>query len=176
MRRLPKRPASSKLKKKKKPARSKKPKNLVNDDAVLRLIEKGRNRGFITESEILHVFPNIERDIEGLESLYERLDGANINVVDTGRVFAEERENKDFEEKRKLEQEQIDAGSDSVQMYLREIGKYPLLTGDEEVDLAKKNEHGDESARQNSCFQTFASLFLLQKNMSVARRISRFWI
>ncbi len=114
----------------------------------MRLIEKGRHRGFITESEILHAFPHVEKDVEGLEKLYERLEAANINVVDTGRVFAEERENTEFEEKKKLELEQIEAGSDSVQMYLREIGKYPLLSSEEEIDLAKKIERGEETARQ----------------------------
>ena len=56
-------------------------KHVISEDAILRLIEKGRHRGFITESEILNAFPNIEKDIEGLERLYERLDGANINII-----------------------------------------------------------------------------------------------
>lgn len=120
----------------------------MSEDVIQRLIEKGRHRGFVTETEILHAFPRIERDIEGLEQLYERLDGANVNVLDTGKVFAEEREDKEYAEKKKMELEQFEAGSDSVQMYLREIGKYPLLTSDEEIDLAKKIERNDESARQ----------------------------
>jgi RNA polymerase primary sigma factor len=123
------------------------PKSIVTEDAILKLINKGRHRGFITESEILNTFPNVEKDIEGLEKLYERLESANINIIDAGKVYAEER-TKEYEEKRKLETEQIDAGSDSVQMYLREIGQYPLLRGEEEGELAKKIEKGDESARQ----------------------------
>src|SRR3989344_2148628 len=122
-------------------------KAVISEDAILRLIEKGRHRGFITEAEILNTFPNVEKDIEGLERLYERLEAANINVMDTGKVFAEER-TKEHEEKKKLEEEQIEAGSDSVQMYLREIGQYPLLRGEEEAELAKKIEKGDEAARQ----------------------------
>ena len=122
-------------------------KQVISEDAILRLIEKGRHRGFITESEIINTFPNVEKDIEGLERLYERLEAANINIIDTGKVFAEER-TKEHEEKKKLEDEQIEAGSDSVQMYLREIGQYPLLRGEEEAELAKKIEKGDEAARQ----------------------------
>ena len=135
---------------KKKKQEKKKPrvaKAVISEDAILRLIEKGRHRGFITEAEILNTFPNVEKDIEGLERLYERLEAANINVMDTGKVFAEER-TKEQEEKKKLEEEQIEAGSDSVQMYLREIGQYPLLRGEEEAELAKKIEKGDEAARQ----------------------------
>ncbi len=118
-----------------------------SENEILKLIEKGRHRGFITEAEILNAFPNVEKDIEGLERLYERLEAANLNIIDTGKVFAEER-TKELGEKKKLETEQIEAGSDSVQMYLREIGQYPLLRGEEEGELAKRIEKGDESARQ----------------------------
>ena len=118
-----------------------------SEDKILKLIDKGRHRGFITEAEILHTFPNVEKNIEGLERLYERLEAANINIIDTGKVFSEE-QTKEHEEKKKLETEQIEAGSDSVQMYLREIGQYPLLRGEEEGELAKRIEKGDESARQ----------------------------
>jgi len=120
---------------------------VVSDEAIMKLIEKGRHRGFITQSEIINTFPKIEMDIEGLERLYERLESANINVIDTGKAFAEEY-TKDIEEKKKLHTDEVESASDSVQMYLREIGNYPLLKGDEEAELAKKIEKGDEAARQ----------------------------
>ncbi|MEX1064185.1 MAG: sigma-70 family RNA polymerase sigma factor [Candidatus Paceibacterota bacterium] len=135
----------TKGKAKKAAKRTKKP--VITEDAILNLINKGRHRGFVTESEILNTFPQIEKDIEGLEQLYERLESSNINIVDTGKVFAEERV-KEHEDKKKLETEQIEAGSDSVQMYLREIGQYPLLRGEEEAELAKRIEKGEEAARQ----------------------------
>ncbi len=62
------------------------------------LIEKGKHRGFITQVEVLNSFPNIEKDIEGLEALYERLESANINVIESGRVFEEEKV-KEYDEK-----------------------------------------------------------------------------
>ena len=120
---------------------------VVAEEMIERLIDKGRHRGFITEYEILHTFPNVEDDVKGIEYLYERLKAANINILDTGKIFSEGM-GKEHEEKKKLETEQLEAGSDSVQMYLREIGKYPLLTGDEEAELAKRIEKKDESARQ----------------------------
>ncbi len=120
---------------------------VVKEDDVLKLIDKGRHRGFVTEAEILHAFPHIEKDIEGLEKLYERLESSNINIIETGKIFEQDRV-KEFEEKKKLETELGDISSDSVQMYLREIGQYPLLRAEEEVELAKKILESDEAARQ----------------------------
>lgn len=134
----------------KKKARKKRAVPFVVDEGIIQqLIEKGRHRGFITESEIINVFPSIEKDIEGLERLYERLESSNINVIDTGKVFAEERDrDKEIAQEKKRETEQLEAGSDSVQMYLREIGRYPLLKGVEELEIAKRVTKGEESARQ----------------------------
>ena len=122
-------------------------KSPISESGVLALVEKGRSRGFVTQAEVLNAFPSIEKDIKGLEALYERLESANINIIESGRVFEEEKV-KEYDEKKKIETEFGDVASDSVQMYLKEIGRYPLLSGDEEVELAKKIEKNDESARQ----------------------------
>jgi RNA polymerase primary sigma factor len=139
--------ASKKASKSKSASRGKKHAPM-SESSMLTLIEKGRNRGFVTQAEIMNTFPNIERDIEGLEQLYERLEAANINIIESGRVF-EEQTVKEFEQKKKIEEDFGDAAiSDSVQMYLKEIGRYPLINGEEEMDLAKRIERNDESARQ----------------------------
>ena len=123
-------------------------KSPITEDAILSLIEKGKHRGFVTQAEIINTFPNLEKDIKGLEMLYDRLESANINIIESGRVFEEEKA-REYEEKKKIELELEEASSaDSVQMYLREIGKYPLLSSEEEVELAKKIEKNDEAARQ----------------------------
>jgi len=120
----------------------------LSESAILALIEKGKHRGFVTQSEVLNSFPQVEKDIKGLEMLYERLEASNINIIESGRVF-EEGKNKEYEEKKKIQDEFGEsAASDSVQMYLKEIGQYPLLTGNDEMELAKKIEKGDEAARQ----------------------------
>ncbi|TSC73995.1 MAG: RNA polymerase sigma factor RpoD [Parcubacteria group bacterium Gr01-1014_44] len=132
----------------KKPSVPKKQSKIViKEEDILKLIEKGRQRGFVTEAEIMHSFPLVEKDIEGLERLYERLEASNINVIETGKIFEADKA-KEFEEKKKLETDLGDISSDSVQMYLREIGQYALLRSEEEVDLAKRILDGDESARQ----------------------------
>jgi RNA polymerase primary sigma factor len=140
--------ARPKKKLSRKPTKAMEAKAALNKTAILNLIEKGRHRGFVTQSEVLSAFPNIEKNIRGLEELYEKLDSANINIIESGKVFQEETV-KNYDAKKKIEVEFGDsASSDSVQMYLKEIGQYPLLTGDEEVDLAKRIEKDDESARQ----------------------------
>ncbi|MDO8496222.1 MAG: sigma-70 family RNA polymerase sigma factor [bacterium] len=149
IKKLRKKTIHSKKVKKARKVREVSPKKLaIAEDSVLSLIEKGKHRGFVTQTEIINTFPNLEKDIKGLESLYDRLESANINIIESGQVFHEDKA-REYDEKKKLETELEEAStSDSVQMYLREIGKYPLLSSEEEVDLAKKIEKNDEAARQ----------------------------
>ena len=119
----------------------------------------------MTEAEILQNFPEIEKDIVGLEKLYERLDAANINIIESGKVLEEEKL-KEFEKDKQLEKEIGESGSDSVQLYLREIGRYPLLKQVEEVELAKKILKGDEAAKQR----------LIQSNLRLVVSIAKKYI
>lgn len=114
------------------------------------LVGRGRLRGFVTYSEILHLMPHIEQDIDALEKLYEKLSDANIELVESKDLLeapAEEVEKKTTKAK-KVRAEPEDFNQDSVQMYLREIGKISLINGDEEKELAKKIEMGNEEARR----------------------------
>ena len=136
----------------KKPARAKKDqrprkrKEVVTPEKLSELIGRGRGRGFVTESEILRFFPDIEEDIQGLEHLYAELDRQSVRVVEAPeRLQAVSKEDKD--ERKKMRQLLKESPHDSVQMYLREIGKVDLLTADEEVELAKRIEQNDEEAR-----------------------------
>jgi len=107
------------------------------------LIEKGKQRGFVTISEILHFFPEIEKNIQGLENLYENLEKEGIEV----------KEAKEFLELEKVPEKALKKRSlklrlDPIQMYLKEIGKVSFLTAEQEKRLAKKIEKGDEEARK----------------------------
>ncbi len=135
------------VKKKKAPAKtrvrklSKKEKEFEKKSRVL--VKKGRERGFITYDELLKTFPTIEEDIVSLEGLYAKLGDAGIDVLDSGGLL-----NVD---EALLEKKNVyggrDSGRDSIQMYLREIGRYPLLVAQEERELAQRIESGDEEAR-----------------------------
>lgn len=112
------------------------------------LIQRGKSRGFITQDEILKYFPRIEEDIKLLEELYDSLAEVNIEVVESGDLLIPEKEVSSRELKEALAIPRSNILSGAVQSYLREIGKVSLLTIEEERELAKKVDAGDEQARQ----------------------------
>lgn len=115
-------------------------------DKVEALITLGRERGYITFDEILREFPTIEDDVNLLEEMYERFGTAGIDVLESGNML-EDTSADDILEKKKLQHRRSDSSYDSVQMYLREIGQYPLLNAAQERELAKRIIAEDEEAR-----------------------------
>ena len=105
------------------------------------ILRKGEERGFVTNSEILSAFPDIEKDVEQLEKTYELLKEKGIEIKEV-REFLEIRPKKEKKAKKPL------VGKvDPIQMYLREIGRTGFLTAREEKELAKRIEVGDEEAK-----------------------------
>jgi RNA polymerase primary sigma factor len=106
------------------------------------LLSKGKDRGFITYDEILRDFPKIEENVLFLEELYEDLNVAGIDVLEGGGILDVE-EGKD---KKNVYSKGFPA-YDSIQMYLKEIGQYDLISAEEEKVLARRIEAGDEEAK-----------------------------
>jgi len=138
-----------KSKKKPKIKASKKPKFKFDESLIEELVKRGKSKGFVTDTEILYYFPNIEKDVSFLEELYNRLSNANVKVIETSQLI-ELPEKEEVSERELKKAAQITSGElpDAVQMYLKTIGKTPLINADKEKELAKKAEKGDEEARQ----------------------------
>jgi len=105
---------------------------------VKKLIEKGKKTGSITEKEILDELQEIELSPEQIDKIYETLEGLNIEIM--GEIEEEEETEVDLSVPEGI------AIDDPVRMYLKEIGKVPLLNSEQEVALAKRIEAGDEYA------------------------------
>ena len=121
----------------------------LNEQALEELIARGKTRGFVTDSEVLHFFPRLEENVAFLEKVYDRLEQAHVKVVETNQLIElpkEEISQKELE--RAVQIPGVEELPDAVQMYLREIGKTALLTQAEEKELAKRIERGDEEARR----------------------------
>jgi len=113
---------------------------------ALKLFQKGKDRGFVTHDEILKEFPHIEDDIFFLDQLYVKLHEGGIDILESGGML-------DLGEDDVATKKNIYAGRgaessyDSIQMYLKEIGQYPLILAQEEKNLAKRIQAGDMEAK-----------------------------
>ncbi len=140
------------------------------EQKIQALVKRGRERGFVTYSEILYYFPTIEEDIMLLEDIYTRLENENVDILESKEFFEEEdsaekpKKAKKGKAKKDVLADLEQLSQDSVQMYLREIGRIPLITGEEERELGKRIEKGDEEARKKL---TQANLRLV---VSIAKR------
>ncbi len=109
-----------------------------------RLIAKGKERGFVTYDEILKEFPTVEEDIVFLDDLYQKFGTAGIDVLEGGGLLEMPVEVTGHGKKYSYGK---DSGYDSIQIYLKEIGQYPLISAAMEKELARRIEKGDEEAK-----------------------------
>jgi RNA polymerase primary sigma factor len=124
-------------------------KTALNEQQLKELIDRGRERGYVTDTEVLHYFPRVEEDVTFLENIYDQLDKSNIKVVETSQLIDVPTDKDEISEKELRAATEFEGDMpDSVQMYLKEIGKAPLLKAADERELAKRILNGDEEARK----------------------------
>ena len=144
-------PAMTEKKKKKNDTRMAPPvrKTLTKEEKQLNakldsLMSRGKERGFVTYDEILRTFPQIENNIDFLDDVYEKLGDLGIDILESGGLLQAPEE--DALLIKKLLHGKSSA-YDSTQMYLKEIGQYPLLSARDERELAQRIQAGEYEAK-----------------------------
>src|SRR3954453_22759165 len=115
----------------------------MSTDPIARLLEHGEEHGCIHLTQLNEVVQTLEMDEDDIEALFERIETAGIDLTDdcariTDEASAPTTYNLD---------DLSAATSDSLQLFLNEAGRFPLLTAQEEVELAKRIERGDQEAK-----------------------------
>jgi len=181
------------------------------------LIFKGRSRDFVTETELLYIFPEVEEYVYEYELFLEELQKNGIKIIeDTGRILDittttynqeqstskkkekpvnkgfldvdlesedRERDDENYSDDEDDEKEQKNIlgrdiadlsklSSDSIQMYLKEIGRVPLLKSDEEVEFAKRKERGDKEAEHRLIQANLRLVVSIAKKFTGAKGLS----
>ena len=121
-------------------------------EEVHRLVEQGLEKGFLTYDEIVSGLDDVELTKEQVEDFYTYLIDHSIELVEGVEHKALPHEEPPQPEEEKVPPKldlSVEPSLDSLRLYLREIGKVPLLTADQEVSLAKRIERGDMGAKQH---------------------------
>jgi RNA polymerase primary sigma factor len=144
---------------------------------VKELVNMGKTQGYLTQDDVLEIFPEIEEDMELLEYIINNLQNADIEIIEPVEVDEDIQEGyisnptgkgMTFEQKIKiLKKIRSHVSTDPIRAYLHEIGRIPLLNASEEIILAKKIEEGDEESRE---LLTTANLRLV---VSIAKKYAK---
>ena len=121
--------------------------NKPRANRIEELIERGKAKGVLTYQEVMDTLSELELNSEQIERLYDRFETLNIDVVEEIEVAEDIGEEIAEIESAATGAEGV-AINDPVRMYLKEIGKVPLLNANEEIEIAKRMADGDQEAKR----------------------------
>ena len=122
-------------------------------NVISSLIESGKAKGKLSTKDITDALEELDYDVEQVDKLYSMLEGQNIEIVEEGASLDDDLDKPDLEgedSEDALDLSFVDGVNidDPVKVYLKEIGRVPLLSSDEEVELAQRMAEGDAYAKK----------------------------
>jgi len=127
----------------------------LDDDATKALVRQGQEAGFLTQEEVALALDELELDTVQIDEFYKQLDELHIEVVES---------EPEEEEPTSAQPDAAEVSTDSLQLFLKDIGKVPLLTAAQEVELSKRIERGDHRAKQQMVEANLRLVVSIAKN------------
>jgi RNA polymerase primary sigma factor len=127
----------------------------LDEGAAKALVRQGQEAGFLTQEEVALVLDELELDTVQIDEFYKQLDELHIEVVES---------EPEEEEPTSAQPDAAEVSTDSLQLFLKDIGKVPLLTAAQEVELSKRIERGDHRAKQQMVEANLRLVVSIAKN------------
>ena len=129
---------------------------LLEEDAARALVRQGQDAGFLTQEEIALGLDELDLEAAQIDEFYQALEELHIEVLEEAPAGDEAQLD--------LEPEAHDVSTDALQLFLKDIGKVPLLTAAQEVELSKRIERGDHRAKQQMVEANLRLVVSIAKN------------